>query len=160
MSGFPTESSLMFTFSHITSIGLSQEEYAKRLAAGEKNLVKGENKWYREVATELTIALTIDELSDLENDAPNVEIKLGEKKFQVPPCIKDYIVGAKLRVNQMVQARERDGGIEWKSILAKVIRETKDETERAAALNALIGKASAGKAFAEKWLSENGEAAE
>lgn len=145
----------MFTFSHITSIGLSSEEYTKRLAAGEKNLVKGENKWYREVATEVTVPVTLEELQTLVPSS-NEKIKLGEKSFDVPDVVKHYIVGLKLAVNQKVQAAERDGGVEWKSILTKIISSTpQTDPLFAKALMALTGKAASGKAFAEKWMEEN-----
>jgi hypothetical protein len=45
----------MFTFSHVTSIGISEDEYNRRLAAGETNLAKGEISGIEKSATDLTV---------------------------------------------------------------------------------------------------------
>ncbi len=156
----------MFTFSHVTSIGISKEEYEKRLANEESNLVKTETKFYREIATEITVPVSADELSALAAKAQGTtdtdeKVKLGDKTFVMPKIVKDYIVGLKLSVNQTVQAAERDGGTEWKAILDKIVnldlmkvREVGSDQHTAMKL-LVSGKAKDGKAFVEKWLQEN-----
>jgi hypothetical protein len=74
----------MFTFSHVTSIGISEDEYNRRLAAGETNLTKGENKFYREIATEVTVPETLDGVSLVKaSPAQPKKIKCGEKTLTV-----------------------------------------------------------------------------
>lgn len=145
----------MFTFSHVTSIGLSEEQYQKALAAGEKNLVKGENKWYREVATEVTVPLTVEEL--LEIDGPSDKIKLGDVSHEVPYVVKHYIVGLKLAVNQKVQATNRDGVTDYKAICESVIVREGMNASGKAALTALATTAKNAKAFAEQWMKDHPE---
>jgi hypothetical protein len=149
----------MFTFSHITSIGISKEEYDRRLAAGETGLAKGENKFYREIPTDVTVPENIDDfiamLEDERNDTSE-KMKLGERKIDVSPSLKNYIVGLKLAVNQRVQAANRDGKQDYDpTIKLALAKATVQSPEWLAAIAALTGKASDKKVFVEKWLEAN-----
>jgi len=151
----------MFTFSHITSIGVSKEEYDRRVAAGEKNLVKGENKFYREVATQVTAPSSREEFAAMVlADKSEETIKCGDEKCKVNESLKHYLVGLKLAVNQKVQAAERDGGVEWREVLMKIVKSNPQAISDVTsiefkALSLLNGKAASAKIFVEKFLEEN-----
>src|SRR5438045_8079 len=123
----------MFTFNHVTSIGIDEAEYARRLAAGETNLVKGENKFYREIATEVTVPTSYVEFIKYLDDGKEStdEIKLGDEKFTVPVAIKHFLVGLKLSINQEVQAANRDGngGPSNLEIVQSVLRNAKQGSD-------------------------------
>lgn len=151
----------MFTFSHVTSIGISQDEYNRRLALGETNLVKGEAKWYREISTDVNVPETVAEFASLvkDNNVLSEKIKCGEKTLTVSEAIKHYIVGLKLAVNQKVQAANRDGndGPSNGDVVAAVIRFAQakgDMTLFGRACGALASQKTV-KAFASAWMADH-----
>ncbi len=149
----------MFTFSHITSIGIDQAEYDRRLAAGEKNLVKGETKFYREIATDVEVPENPAEFAELAmaDVALTDSIKCGERKLSVSEAMKHYIVGLKLAVNQKVQAANRDGndGPSNGDIVAAVIKASQPGSAIFNAACGALASAKTIKAFAERWMAEH-----
>lgn len=148
----------MFTFNHVTSIGISEEEYSRRLAAGETGLVKSETKFYREIETSVTVPVSVDDACEyIRSDKATDDVKLGDKKFTLPQSVKDLIVGIKLAVNQKVQAANRDGngGPSNLEIVQSVLRSAEQgSNDFLSAAGALVSQRTV-KAFATRWMAEH-----